>query len=523
MPNTTITATLSYWEDSDLATVCGIANAGGGTIFVQSMDRKGFRERNRFRKLFETIPTICMHELGLSCPTEPVMEGGELCLEITVPRAEKPVSYLGNYYLHSNGSDQLISREELEHLYEQNEDAAWENRLQAFVREEDFDPDMVYALSQQISNMLGEDSSPKSVSRLLHDHGIKNKQTGSFTNIGVLLLHKAPHRYIPGAEVRIEMFNTDGTNSVMSESIIGPLTKQLSRTLESLYDQYLPSTTSIEHDDDTQSEDSTQSKGAVHSSESRTNEDTTLLPFDAVKEALLNALVHKDYESGMPVRVSIFPDKLYIDNVGRPPETWTLTDFLGRHNSRPHNPMLARALQVHKLFNGWGGGVSAMISICTKAGLPEPVFTLRADEMDVCFRFGVQPDILPDAVNQTERPTATSQTVTPATNAQPYDPASAHKTIAAPKSIRPSMPSAKEGKQTFKERSVAAANRLDMTSTDEYVLKVIETNGRVTAIRIAAVLGVSESTVRRSFKRLREYGFIERIGSDKAGYWRLID
>lgn len=76
---------------------------------------------------------------------------------------------------------------------------------------------------------------------------------------------------------------------------------------------------------------------------------------------------------------------------------------------------------------------------------------------------------------------------------------------------------------TFAEKSIAAANKLDMTSTDEYVLRVLTTNGRATAPRIAEVLGVSESTVRRSFRRLKEYGFIERIGSDKAGYWSIIE
>ena len=74
---------------------------------------------------------------------------------------------------------------------------------------------------------------------------------------------------------------------------------------------------------------------------------------------------------------------------------------------------------------------------------------------------------------------------------------------------------------TFVERSIAAAHKLDMTQTDEYVLQVLTTNGRATAARIAQVLGVSERTVRRSFKKLREYGFIERIGSDKAGYWSV--
>lgn len=97
-----------------------------------------------------------------------------------------------------------------------------------------------------------------------------------------------------------------------------------------------------------------------------------------------------------------------------------------------------------------------------------------------------------------------------------------------PSNVRKNTKSDKEQheathRSTFKDYSIAAANRLDLTSTDEYVLKVIETNGRVTAPRIAEVLGVSESTIRRSFRKLRELGLIERIGSNKAGYWRLID
>lgn len=73
----------------------------------------------------------------------------------------------------------------------------------------------------------------------------------------------------------------------------------------------------------------------------------------------------------------------------------------------------------------------------------------------------------------------------------------------------------------FKERSIAAAKEIYLTNTDEYVLKILATNGRATAPKIASLLGISESTVRRSFKRLKEYGMIERIGSDKAGYWKV--
>lgn len=74
---------------------------------------------------------------------------------------------------------------------------------------------------------------------------------------------------------------------------------------------------------------------------------------------------------------------------------------------------------------------------------------------------------------------------------------------------------------SFRSRSVAAAKDLYLTNTDEYVLKVLNADGRATAPKIASLLGISESTVRRSFRRLKEYGMIERIGSDKAGYWKV--
>lgn len=85
--------------------------------------------------------------------------------------------------------------------------------------------------------------------------------------------------------------------------------------------------------------------------------------------------------------------------------------------------------------------------------------------------------------------------------------------------IRQVDPNAK----VFAKRSVAAANGFNLTSTDEYILRILNTNGRATALRIAEVLGVSESTVRRSFRRLKELDLIVRVGSPKAGYWRVND
>lgn len=150
----------------------------------------------------------------------------------------------------------------------------------------------------------------------------------------------------------------------------------------------------------------------------------------------------------------------------------------------------------------------------------------RSDESYADIPVDAQPDAQPKTTETNAQATLSAETnreeTTPNRTAQ--EPQAAPSPVQVETSpTAPAPASDQPRKQTFKERSIAAANRLDMTSTDEYILKVLETNGRVTALRIAEVLGVSESTVRRSFRRLREYGLIERIGSNKAGYWRVVD
>lgn len=81
---------------------------------------------------------------------------------------------------------------------------------------------------------------------------------------------------------------------------------------------------------------------------------------------------------------------------------------------------------------------------------------------------------------------------------------------------------AQSGRAPFSQTSVAAANDIALTATDEFILQALTINGRVTAAMVIEVLGVSESTVRRSLRRLREHGFIERVGSNKAGYWKVL-
>ena len=73
------------------------------------------------------------------------------------------------------------------------------------------------------------------------------------------------------------------------------------------------------------------------------------------------------------------------------------------------------------------------------------------------------------------------------------------------------------------QRARARATQQDtsLTLNDEKVLAMLDIDGRLTAPRIAKNLNISESTVRRSFRRLRDLGLIARVGSDKSGFWQV--
>lgn len=129
------------------------------------------------------------------------------------------------------------------------------------------------------------------------------------------------------------------------------------------------------------------------------------------------------------------------------------------------------------------------------------------------------PQLAVDASLSSANAPATAQ---PAGTAPGTSPGATPAQAAPAPPARPAKPKGRPQQPAFKDRSIAAVRDIYLTSTDEYVLKILNANGRATAPKIATLLGVSESTVRRSFRHLREEGLITRIGSDKAGYWKVL-
>lgn len=96
------------------------------------------------------------------------------------------------------------------------------------------------------------------------------------------------------------------------------------------------------------------------------------IPQEVVAEAIVNAVVHRDYTSNASVQVMLFKDRLEVWNPGTLPPTLTLEKLRGPHASVPHNPLIAEPMYLTKYIERMGTGVRDMIRRCLEAGLVEP-------------------------------------------------------------------------------------------------------------------------------------------------------
>ncbi len=98
------------------------------------------------------------------------------------------------------------------------------------------------------------------------------------------------------------------------------------------------------------------------------------LPREAVAEAIVNAVAHRDYTSNASVQVMLFADRLEIWNPGELPAGLTLEKLRLPHASIPHSPLIAEPLFLARYIEKAGTGTLDMIALCAQAGLPTPEF-----------------------------------------------------------------------------------------------------------------------------------------------------
>lgn len=113
--------------------------------------------------------------------------------------------------------------------------------------------------------------------------------------------------------------------------------------------------------------------------------DSYEIPIVALREALINALIHRDYANfGRDVKVGVYDDIVNIVSPGALPNIVTVEDIL-RGRSEIRNKVIANVFKELGLIEQWGSGISRTMIACKKAGLKQPRIRERGDFVDVEF------------------------------------------------------------------------------------------------------------------------------------------
>ena len=111
------------------------------------------------------------------------------------------------------------------------------------------------------------------------------------------------------------------------------------------------------------------------------------IPAEALREALTNALCHRQFERyNMTPGIAIYDDRVEIENPGRLPAGLTPDNIKELHASVPYNPLMAQVLFQTAFLENWGTGVKRMVDECRSQGVPEPEYREFAGCVTIMFR-----------------------------------------------------------------------------------------------------------------------------------------
>jgi len=110
------------------------------------------------------------------------------------------------------------------------------------------------------------------------------------------------------------------------------------------------------------------------------------VPVKALREALINALCHRDYDIHQcSIGIAIYDDRIEIESPGRLPHQLTPKTIKRIHKSFPRNEVLANVLYQTTYLERWGSGVKRIIDVCKEEGSPEPFWTEETGYTVVTF------------------------------------------------------------------------------------------------------------------------------------------
>ena len=429
------------WHDDYLKWICGFANAQGGRIYIGKDDSGNVVGLPGVKKLLDDLPNKIRDHLGLMPHINLLNEDGKDYLEIIVEPSTVPISLRGSYYWRSGSVKQELKGHALTDFLLKKMGMTWDRVVEEKATLDDIDDATIDLFKMEaatagrlpdIAHLATEDLLKKL--RLLTRDGL--------TNAALVLFGKDPGEFYPNLFVKIGRFGETVVDMRFQEVCEGNLFRMLHDVIEQLEKKFLIKPVRFE--------------GLRRIEELE-------YPVPALREMLLNALVHRNYMGSM-TQLRVMDDRISLWNAGTLPVELTIDKLFQAHGSFPRNPLIAEVCYRVGYIDSWGRGIEKITDACKQAGLPDPIIVERTG--------GIAVELM--------------------------------------KSQDDSQPSGQLGNQL--------GNQLGKTKAR--ILSEMKMNPKISGVQLAEILDISTTAVEKNIKQLREDGLIKRIGGTR-GHWEV--
>ena len=421
------------WHDEYTRYISAFCNTEGGVLYIGIDDKGEVVGIEQPKKLIEKLPNFIAQKTGIMPLIHLREKAGKEYLEIEVQPSAMPISVHGRYYTRSGSVTSELQGNQLNMFLAAKMGLTWESVIEEDFSLEDIDTDTVERFK-----LLAKDRVPsieQETDLLALMERLNLVVVGRFKRAAVVLFGKNVQRYVLQARIKIGKFLTD-TEVLTTDIVEGNLIQQVDRALDILRTKYLLSYISYE---------------GIHRREK------LVYPYEALREALLNSIIHREYFVSSEIQVRVYEDKLVIGNEARFHDI-TVEDLSRPHPSRPHNKLIADVFYKAGFIESWGRGTQRIIDNCLAEGLSAPVYEHKMGFLYLTFSH---------------------------------------------------------------ERINERINEL--SDMEREVYQILREEPTIRQIDLANRLDLTEQYIRKLIKKLKEHGWIERIGARKNGYWRIIE
>ena len=335
------------WHDEYLKWVCGFANAQGGLIYIGKDDNGNVVGLKDYKKLMDDIPNKIRNAMGITVEVNLHEQTGNHFIEIITHPYSVPISWRGRYYYRSGSTKQELTGNALNEFLLKKSGKTWDDVIEPRATFDDIDENTFFAFLR-MSNEKGRMPETDGLTIEQAFDKLLLTENGQLKRASIILFGKNPARFYPNTFVKVGYFK--GNDILFHDVVEGNLVTLLREVSNLLNFKYFTK--------------------KIHF-EGLYRIETGEYPAPAIREMLLNALIHRNYMGSM-TQIRIYDDSINIWNDGTLPVGINSEILKKPHRSNPRNPLIADVCFKGGLIDSWGSGTIRIIETCKQANLPEP-------------------------------------------------------------------------------------------------------------------------------------------------------